>query len=61
MIRLQQQAAALQAAGVQLPVAAQPAPAPVSLPLIQKTLPTLSTSSLLNNPFLQSPLFTNPV
>ncbi|EGT53970.1 hypothetical protein CAEBREN_21995 [Caenorhabditis brenneri] len=36
MIRLQQQAAALaaalQAAGVQLPVAAQPAPAPVSLP-----------------------------
>ncbi|EGT53972.1 CBN-DMD-6 protein [Caenorhabditis brenneri] len=65
MIRLQQQAAALaaalQAAGVQLPVAAQPTPAPVSLPMLQKTLPTFSTSSLLNNPFLQSPLFTNPV
>lgn len=66
MLRLQQQAAALaaalQAAGVQLPMAAQAPQLPMtSLPMIQKTLPTLSTSSLLNNPFLQSPLFTNPV
>lgn len=68
MLRLQQQAAqlaaALQAAGVQLPAAAQPPPpqpAQITLPMLQKTLPTLSTTGLLNNPFLQSPLFTNPV
>ncbi|KAF1756485.1 hypothetical protein GCK72_012938 [Caenorhabditis remanei] len=66
MLRLQQQAAALasalQAAGIQIPMST-PTPvsaAPQPLPMLQKTLPSLSTNSLLN-PFLQSHLFTNPV
>lgn len=65
MLRLQQQAAALaaalQAAGIQIPPAATPTtviPPAAQLPMIQKTL---TTPTLLNNPFLQSQLFTNPV
>uniref|UniRef100_A0A1I7UV02 HMG box domain-containing protein n=1 Tax=Caenorhabditis tropicalis TaxID=1561998 RepID=A0A1I7UV02_9PELO len=58
MLRLQQQAAtlaaALQAAGVQIPITQIPS---APLPMMQKTLPT----TLTNQTFLQSPLFTNPV
>ncbi|ULT93429.1 hypothetical protein L3Y34_003131 [Caenorhabditis briggsae] len=65
MLRLQQQAAqlaaALQAAGVTLPPLATPTVTPSSMQMLQKTMPTLSTPNLLTNPFLQSPLFTNPV
>lgn len=67
MLRLQQQAAALaaalQAAGVQLPSLGATAPisTPAPMPMLQKTLPSLSTPSSLLNPFLQSHLFTNPV